>query len=145
MSNEYSLREYMKLRAKRRCIFNHLFRYFDYMVKHLQDRNCYRVADAQRLELQSAVLSLAVMPSMRALMTAGRALESSAIAAYNCSYLPVDNPAAFHEILYILMHGTGVGFSVERRFTGRKQSSFYCTAVSIAPAALLATVYLLTR
>ena len=56
-----------------------------------------------------------VMPSMRAMMTAGPALERNHIAAYNCSYLPVDNPRAFDECLYILMHGTGVGFSVERQ------------------------------
>jgi ribonucleoside-triphosphate reductase len=56
------------------------------------------------------------MPSMRALMTAGNALERENIAGYNCSYIPIDNPKAFDEVLYILMNGTGVGFSVERQY-----------------------------
>ena len=55
------------------------------------------------------------MPSMRALMTAGTALERENIAGYNCSYIPIDSPKSFDEILYILMNGTGVGFSVERQ------------------------------
>lgn len=54
------------------------------------------------------------MPSMRALMTAGPALEKENIAGYNCSYVPIDHPKAFDEILYVLMCGTGVGFSVEK-------------------------------
>ena len=69
-----------------------------------------------REELQNAVLSLKVMPSMRCLMTAGEALEKENIAGYNCSYVAVDSPRAFDEILYILMNGTGVGFSVESQF-----------------------------
>lgn len=93
-------------------------RYFDFMEEHLRNQHGHRVPAAQREALEGAVLSLAVMPSMRALMTAGPALRGSGIAAYNCSYLPIDAPEAFHEILYILMHGTGVGFSVERQFTG---------------------------
>lgn len=67
-------------------------------------------------ELHDAIVSLKVMPSMRAMMTAGPALERNHIAAYNCSYMPVDSPRAFDECLYILMHGTGVGFSVESDF-----------------------------
>jgi len=62
------------------------------------------------------MVKLNIMPSMRAMMTAGTALERNHIAAYNCSYLPVDSPRAFDECLYILMHGTGVGFSVERQY-----------------------------
>jgi ribonucleoside-diphosphate reductase alpha chain len=65
--------------------------------------------------LEKAVLDLEVMPSMRALMTAGKALKDNHIAGYNCAYLSVDHPKAFDECLYILMHGTGVGFSVERQ------------------------------
>jgi len=64
---------------------------------------------------REAIKNLEVMPSMRCLMTAGPALERENIAGYNCSYVPIDNVAAFHELLYILMCGTGVGFSVERR------------------------------
>ena len=60
-----------------------------------------------------------VMPSMRALMTAGPALERDNVAGFNCSYLPIDHPRAFDELLYILMCGTGVGFSVERQYTNK--------------------------
>ena len=67
-------------------------------------------------EIEEAILSLEVMPSMRALMTAGKALERENVAGYNCSYIPIDNPKAFDEVLYILMNGTGVGFSVERQY-----------------------------
>ena len=66
--------------------------------------------------LTNSIINMDVMPSMRALMTAGTALEKNHIAAYNCSYLPVDSPRSFDECLYILMHGTGVGFSVERQY-----------------------------
>jgi len=66
--------------------------------------------------IRNSILSLEVMPSMRSLMTAGPALERENIAGYNCSYIPVDNPKSFDEILYILMNGTGVGFSVERQY-----------------------------
>lgn len=65
-------------------------------------------------EAREAIVNLEVMPSMRCLMTAGPALERENIAGYNCSYVPINNVAAFHELLYILMCGTGVGFSVER-------------------------------
>jgi ribonucleoside-triphosphate reductase (thioredoxin) len=69
-----------------------------------------------RKELEEAVLSLQVMPSMRCLMTAGEALKRENIAGYNCSYVAVDRIQAFDEILYVLMNGTGVGFSVERQY-----------------------------
>jgi ribonucleoside-triphosphate reductase len=59
-------------------------------------------------------LSLEIMPSMRAMMTAGPALARDNICGYNCSYIPVDSPRSFDECMYILMCGTGVGFSVER-------------------------------
>lgn len=70
-------------------------------------------------ELYHAILSLEVMPSMRAMMTAGPALERDNVCAYNCSYLPVDSPRAFDECMYILMNGTGVGYSVERQFINK--------------------------
>ena len=66
-------------------------------------------------EIKDAVLNLEVMPSMRLLMTAGEACERDNISAYNCSYLAVNNKRAFSEALYILMNGTGVGFSCERQ------------------------------
>jgi ribonucleoside-diphosphate reductase alpha chain len=91
-------------------------RYFDFFAKHLKDNNGFTLDAKTREELQTAVLSLKVMPSMRCLMTAGEALEKENIAGYNCSYVAVDSPRAFDEILYILMNGTGVGFSVESQF-----------------------------
>ena len=70
-------------------------------------------------ELRDAIARLDVMPSMRALMTAGPALERDNTAGYNCSYLPVDDPKSFDEAMYILLCGTGVGFSVERHYINK--------------------------
>ncbi len=67
-------------------------------------------------DIQEAITSLKVMPSMRALMTAGPALERDPMAGFNCAFIAIDNVRAFDEILYILMCGTGMGFSVERQF-----------------------------
>ena len=67
-------------------------------------------------DIEQAILNLEVMPSMRAMMTAGPALERDNTAGYNCSYLPVDDPKSFDEAMFILLCGTGVGFSVERQF-----------------------------
>ena len=89
-------------------------RYFDYMADHLLNNNGYKLPDTLRGELEEAVLNQSIMPSMRALMTAGPALDRCHVGGYNCSYLPVDSPRAFDESMYILMCGTGVGFSVER-------------------------------
>ena len=69
-----------------------------------------------RQEVYNAIHSLDVMPSMRALMTAGEALERDNVAGFNCSYLPIDHPKAFDELMYVLLCGTGVGFSVERQY-----------------------------
>jgi ribonucleoside-triphosphate reductase len=70
-------------------------------------------------QLKDAITKLEVMPSMRALMTAGLALERDNTAGYNCSYLPVDDPKSFDEAMYILLCGTGVGFSVERQYVNK--------------------------
>ena len=75
-----------------------------------------KVNTATADQLRLAVLDLSVMPSMRALMTAGQALERDNTAGYNCSYLPVDDLKSFDEAMFILLCGTGVGFSVERQF-----------------------------
>ena len=88
-------------------------RYFDYMSKHLEEKHNYTMPDDLRGELEVAVLDQDIMPSMRALMTAGPALDRCHVGGYNCSYVPVDSPRAFDETMYILMCGTGVGFSVE--------------------------------
>ena len=89
-------------------------RYFDYMSRWIEEKHGVPVTKPELDELKEAVLNLEIMPSMRALMTAGKALERNHLAAFNCSYLPIDHPRAFDELLYILMCGTGVGFSVER-------------------------------
>jgi len=93
-------------------------RYFDFFGKQIvQNTNVNKIDYAViRSTLQKAVLSLDVMPSMRALMSAGTALEKDNVAGFNCSYVAVDTPRAFDETLYILMCGTGVGFSVERQY-----------------------------
>jgi ribonucleoside-diphosphate reductase alpha chain len=85
-------------------------RYFDYM----QGLHSKTLTDSLRKKLEEKILGLEVMPSMRALMTAGPALQNCNVTSYNCSYIPVDSPRAFDECMYILMCGTGVGFSVER-------------------------------
>ena len=91
-------------------------RYFDFMTNHLQKNHNYTFSMKDRTELETAVLALEIMPSMRALMTAGPSLERDNTCAYNCSYVAVDDPKAFDEAMLILMNGTGVGFSVERQY-----------------------------
>ena len=91
-------------------------RYFDFFETHLTEKHKYNLTPELREELESAVLNLEIMPSMRALMTAGPALSRDNTAGYNCSYVAVNRVRAFDEILYILMCGTGVGFSVERQY-----------------------------
>lgn len=90
-------------------------RYFNFFTEHLDETCNYKLPKKLREELEEAVLSQRVMPSMRCLMTAGEALKRENIAGYNCSYIAVDKPSSFDEILYVLMNGTGVGFSVERQ------------------------------
>ena len=89
-------------------------RYFDYMERHLGANHGYKLPSSLRSELEEAVLGLQIMPSMRAMMTSGDALDRDNVCGYNCSYIPVDSPRSFDECMYILMCGTGVGFSVER-------------------------------
>jgi len=89
-------------------------RYFDYMTSHLKKNHDYDITKALKEKLTEQIMSLGVMPSMRALMTAGPALDRCHVGGYNCSYIPVDSPRSFDECMYILMCGTGVGFSVER-------------------------------
>jgi len=89
-------------------------RYFDYMSNHLSTNYNYTITKALKEKLTDQIMSLGVMPSMRALMTAGPALDRCHVGGYNCSYIPVDSPRSFDECMYILMCGTGVGFSVER-------------------------------
>eukprot|EP00775_Hariotina_reticulata_P008318 gene8318-8503_t len=90
-------------------------RYLNFLAQHLKRKCNYELIQELRQELESGILHLEVMPSMRAMMTAGPALEKCNIAGYNCAYLPINHPHSFDELLYILMNGTGVGFSVEPR------------------------------
>ena len=85
-------------------------RYMDNVVKPIV------ITKSEYKSIEDSILNLSVMPSMRALMTAGAALNRDNTAGYNCSYLPVDDPKAFDEAMYILLCGTGVGFSVERQY-----------------------------
>lgn len=80
-------------------------RYVDYWPK---------LKGQDKFDVKQAIMSHAVMPSMRCMMTAGKALDRDNVAGFNCSYLPIDSPRSFDELMYILMCGTGVGYSVER-------------------------------
>jgi ribonucleoside-diphosphate reductase alpha chain len=92
-------------------------RYFDFFKEDLKEKCDYVFSDEERKELEESVLNLEVMPSMRCLMTAGEPLKKENVAGYNCSYLKCDNQRTFDEIMYVLMNGTGVGFSVEEEYT----------------------------
>ena len=94
-------------------------RYMGFMQKHLQEKHGFELKGELYHELQTAITSLDVVPSMRAIMTAGPALERQNVAAFNCSYLPIDDPKAFDEAMYILLCGTGVGFSVEQKYVSK--------------------------
>lgn len=94
-------------------------RYFNFFSNHLQDKTKWSMDNDTRNEIEQAVLDLQVMPSMRALMTAGEALLRDNVAGYNCAYVACNRVRSFDEILYVLMCGTGVGFSVEREHVNR--------------------------
>ena len=86
-------------------------------ISFWQERGQLNEEDAA--ELYAAIVAMEVMPSMRCLMTAGEALKRDNVAGFNCSYLHIDHPRAFDELMYVLMCGTGVGFSVERNFIAK--------------------------
>ena len=94
-------------------------RYFDFMLNYLKENYKYVPDNKIVEELKSAVFSRNVMPSMRSVMTSGPALERDHVAGYNCSFIPVDSPRSFDETMYILMCGTGVGFSVEYKYINK--------------------------
>lgn len=91
-------------------------RYMQFMEDHLFENHDYLIPEETFNECLQAIIDREVMPSMRCIMTAGEALERDNTAGYNCAYLPVDDPKSFDEAMYILMCGTGVGFSVERQY-----------------------------
>jgi ribonucleoside-diphosphate reductase alpha chain len=99
-------------------------RYFDFFIPYLNENHGANLARTYNDygdtdELRNAVLNLEALPSMRCLMTAGPALGRDHIAGYNCAYRPIDDISAFDEIMFILMCGTGVGFSVERQYVNQ--------------------------
>lgn len=94
-------------------------RYTQYIFDSLEKYNKYHVDDATRRKIEDYILNTKVVPSMRGLMTAGPALERDNTCLYNCSYLPVDSLRSFDEAMYILMCGTGVGYSVESKYVNQ--------------------------
>jgi len=109
-------------------------RYVTFMRDHMVLNHKYNSNDPIFNEIEQAILNHEIMPSMRALMTAGTALDRDHIAAYNCSFIAVDSPRAFDEAMYILMNGTGVGFSVEQKYIDQLpvvSESFYTTETTI--------------
>ena len=91
-------------------------RYFVFFQEHLKEYYDYNLTNKQIEPVKEAISELKVMPSMRCLMTAGEALKRENVSGYNCSYIVVDTLRAFDEMLYVLMNGTGVGYSVERQY-----------------------------
>ena len=94
-------------------------RYFNFMVNQLKIKHNYTPDQKIIKELRDAVFNRNVMPSMRSVMTSGPALERENVSGYNCAFLPVDNARSFDEAMYILMCGTGVGFSVEYKYINK--------------------------
>ena len=97
-------------------------RYFDFMTNHLNVNHNYIPNEKLVAELKEFVFERNVMPSMRSVMTSGAALERDNVAGYNCAFLPVDSPRSFDETMYVLMCGTGVGFSVEYKYINKLPS-----------------------
>jgi ribonucleoside-diphosphate reductase alpha chain len=91
----------------------------DRYLENVVDRVVPSLDRSTREDIRSAILNLEVMPSMRALMTAGKALDRDHMAGYNCSFIAIDHPRAFDEVLYILTCGTGVGFSCEGKYVNQ--------------------------
>ena len=94
-------------------------RYFSFMLNHLNKNHNYIPNEKLVAELKEFVFERNVMPSMRSVMTSGLALERDNVAGYNCAFVPVDSPRTFDETMYILMCGTGVGFSVEYKYINK--------------------------
>ena len=94
-------------------------RYVDFIESHLFKKHNYIINPVLKEELQQFITERQTMPSMRSMMTAGPALERDNVAGYNCSYLPVDDVKSFDEAMYILLCGTGVGFSVESVYVNK--------------------------
>lgn len=96
-----------------------VFRYWEFIVNHAFVNFGYRIPDETQIEIFEGILQHLFMPSMRAMMTAGPALERDNAAAYNCAYLPVDRISSHDEAFFLTMCSVGVGFSVERQYTNQ--------------------------
>ena len=94
-------------------------RFINFFKEQLDTKHSFKLENGLEADMREAITNLDVMPSMRCLMTAGEALKKENVAGYNCSYVKVDAPRSFDEILYILMNGTGVGFSVEEEYVNK--------------------------
>lgn len=94
-------------------------RYVSFMKNHVKKQQNVDVKDEIWQKIRNAIVNLEVVPSMRALMSAGKALEKNSSAGYNCAFLPIDDPKAFDEALNLLMGGSGVGFSCERQYINK--------------------------
>ena len=94
-------------------------RYFNFMVNQLSEKHNYVPNENLVKELRDSVFNRNIMPSMRSMMTSGPALERENVSGYNCAFMPVDNARSFDEAMYILMCGTGVGFSVEYKYINK--------------------------
>lgn len=99
-------------KGRRETWFETVKRYCDFWQNRFPDTFPYE-------EVFDAIYNIQVLPSMRALMTAGPALERDNIAGFNCSYIPIVDQRCFDEVMYILMNGTGVGYSVERQYVNK--------------------------
>ena len=125
---------WMEEKGRRETWVETVDRYMDFMKNHLVKNYNYDENDIKFAQVRDAILNHKVMPSMRAMMTAGPALERDNIAAYNCSFIAVDSLRAFDEAMYILMNGTGVGFSVEQKYVNNLPviaEEFYPTNTTI--------------
>ena len=100
-------------------------RYLSFFIKKFPEQ------EQDILALRDSILDCESMPSMRCLMTAGKALDRDNVAGFNCSYLTIDHPRAFDELMYILMCGTGAGFSVERQYVTKQNTSKPLAPISL--------------
>ena len=107
--------KWVESEKRRETWYETVNRYVTHMRKHLSENHNMETDDPIFDEIETAILKLEVMPSMRAMMTSGAALERDNIAGFNCSFIAFDDVRAFDELVYILMCGTGVGFTVERQ------------------------------
>lgn len=110
---------YLETEDRRESWYESAQRYMDFMEAHLLEKHDYLIPEDLKHELLIAITNKEVLPSMRAIMTAGDALARDNTAGYNCAYLTVDDPFAFDEAMFILLCGTGVGFSVERQYINK--------------------------